>query len=433
MSDETTQFVLGDAAADALAQPPRRGLFGRRKKRKEPRAPLTNCENCGAALKGEYCAQCGQHAIDYRRSLLRVLVDAADSFLNWDTKFLTSIGVLLTRPSRLTNDFNAGRRVRYIHPLRLYLLASIAFFLIVKLINLDSGTSFNFDAGDREQIDDALAKLAAPESALTPEERAKVDAARAKLAEGTDALTPKERAQMESALGTLIAVSVKQNFREKDHLKLESALDRLPKPALTPATVIPEDAGAPAVEVTATPPAAPSPTPTHGPNISFSDDPNRPKTPFQNWLETRIKDKVGEDGTKGKLFLNTLRSNIPTMMLCCIPLFAFILKILYIRQRRYYVEHLVYALHIHSFVYVGVVIITLLAMGAARSLPALQGWMIGLLCVVLFVQVFLSIRRVYGQGWFFTTLKFLLGGIGYLVILLIAVGATAFVTLLLPD
>ena len=51
----------------------------------------------------------------------------------------------------------------------------------------------------------------------------------------------------------------------------------------------------------------------------------------------------------------------------------------------------------------------------------------------IFVQIFLSIRRVYGQGWFFTTLKFLLGGIVYFVILVFAVAATAFVTLLLPS
>jgi hypothetical protein len=61
-----------------------------------------------------------------------VALDALDSFLNWDTKFLNSVGVLLLRPWRLTNDFNAGRRVRYVHPLRLYLLASIAFFLLAQ-------------------------------------------------------------------------------------------------------------------------------------------------------------------------------------------------------------------------------------------------------------------------------------------------------------
>ena len=155
-------------------------------------------------------------------------------------------------------------------------------------------------------------------------------------------------------------------------------------------------------------------------------------TPFEAWMEQQIKDKIGEDGSKLKLFLDTLRNNIPVMMLCCIPLFAFVLKILYIRKRRFYVEHLVYALHIHTFLYVAVVITALAAMGANQTLPALSGWIIGLMSCAIFVQIFLSIRRVYGQGWFFTTFKFLLGGIAYLMILVTAVGATAFVTLLLP-
>ena len=34
--------------------------------------------------------------------------------------------------------------------------------------------------------------------------------------------------------------------------------------------------------------------------------------------------KLGEDGTKVQFFVETLRSNIPTMMLFCIPLFAFV-------------------------------------------------------------------------------------------------------------
>ena len=162
-------------------------------------------------------------------------------------------------------------------------------------------------------------------------------------------------------------------------------------------------------------------------------DSEKAKDPFERWIEGRIKDKIGENGTKGKLFLETLRSNVPTMMLCCIPLFAFVLKVLYFRQRRFYVEHLVYALHIHTFAYVGVVLIVLLSMAAGRWSSILQGLVIGLLCTTLAVQVFLSIRRVYRQGWFFTAFKFSLGGLIYFMILMIGIGATAFITLLLPD
>src|SRR4051812_1028123 len=437
MADETTDFILGDAAVDALGQPRKRRLFGRRKPRNEQ--PLTHCENCGTALTGNYCAECGQHAIDYRRSLVRVLIDAADSFFNWDTKFLKSVGILLIKPWKLTNDFNAGKRVRYVHPLRLYLLASIAFFLIARLLNFNGADAIQFDVNDRAEFANALGKLAAPESGLDEAERAKVAETLAKLPPADVKLSGKDQARMQAALGTLIASSLKQKWKEKDHAKLNKALDRLsaiepaatPEPAAEPGTT-PPAAETPEVSSAVEPTPIPSPTAKEHSGIHFSDTPDENKNPFERWMETRIKDKIGEGGTKGKLFLETLRSNIPTMMLCCVPLFAFVLKLLYIRQRRFYVEHLVYALHIHTFAYVGVVVIVLLSMAAQHSLPALRGLIIGLLCLALFVQVFLSIRRVYRQGWFFTTFKFLLGGLAYFVILVTAVALTAFVTLLLP-
>src|SRR3954452_19699246 len=173
MSDDSTQLILGDAAIDATTE----GKRGRRRKRsrRTDERVLTHCENCGAPLSGPYCSACGQHAIDYHRSLWRVLIDAADSFLNWDTKFLSTIGVLLIRPWQLTNDFNAGRRARYVHPLRLYLLASIAFFLIARLVNFNTDGVIQLDAEDRTEIAGVLGKLTGPDSALTPEQQATIE------------------------------------------------------------------------------------------------------------------------------------------------------------------------------------------------------------------------------------------------------------------
>src|SRR3954470_24015474 len=179
MSDDSTQLILGDAAIDATTE----GKRGRRRKRSRgtDERVLTHCENCGAPLSGPYCSACGQHAIDYHRSLWRVLIDAADSFLNWDTKFLSTIGVLLIRPWQLTNDFNSGRRARYVHPLRLYLVASIVFFLLARAINWDSQSPIQLTAEDRTELAASLSKMVSTESPLSPEERAHVEIARAKL------------------------------------------------------------------------------------------------------------------------------------------------------------------------------------------------------------------------------------------------------------
>ena len=57
-------------------------------------------------------------------------------------------------------------------------------------------------------------------------------------------------------------------------------------------------------------------------------------------MEKRAKEKLGPSGDRGDLFLRALLQNIAPMVLCCIPLFALVLKILYVFKRRYYVEHL---------------------------------------------------------------------------------------------
>ncbi|HEX4640588.1 MAG TPA: DUF3667 domain-containing protein, partial [Chthoniobacterales bacterium] len=168
MSDEIEQIVMADTASAMAEEPPRRrGIFGLRRRSKLPAKPLTHCENCGAPLTGEFCSQCGQHAIDYRRSIFRVLLDAADSFLNWDTKFLHSVNQLLLRPWQLTNDFNAGRRARYVHPLRLYLIASIVFFLLARAVNWESEGPIQLTAQDRSELVATLAKMVEPNSPLS--------------------------------------------------------------------------------------------------------------------------------------------------------------------------------------------------------------------------------------------------------------------------
>src|SRR5437660_7639924 len=94
MPDELEKFILGDTAVSAIEQASsgRRRFFGRRKIQPPP---ITHCENCGAELQGHWCAKCGQPAIDYRRSFRHVIADLLNEFLNWDSKFFATIGLLL--------------------------------------------------------------------------------------------------------------------------------------------------------------------------------------------------------------------------------------------------------------------------------------------------------------------------------------------------
>src|SRR5438093_2308450 len=296
MSDEPAKIVLGDTAITAIERIPGRRKFRRSK---DSHRLLTHCENCGAQLVGYYCAQCGQAAVDYRRSFRHVIADMLESFLNWDSKFFATIALLILKPWRLTNEFLAGKRVRYVNPLRLYLLASILFFFAVNL----GAKDLRFVPGK-----------------LRPKDRAELEA---DLKKGD--LPPAAREQLEALL-------------------LES-----PSPSSSPQSTSPS----PTTNV-----PSPSPAPEtdkqrqeygkigQRPFVVF--DQAKSTTPFERWVEARAKEKMGEHGTKMGLFIATLFSNLPYMMLCCILLFAFVLKILYLRRHIFYIDHLIYALHIHT-------------------------------------------------------------------------------------
>jgi Protein of unknown function (DUF3667) len=410
MEDETSQAIVGDSVASALDEHRRKRRFGWRKKPKKEATPLTHCENCGQELRGHYCSNCGQAAVSYHRSFRHVVVDVLDSFLNWDSKFIRSLGLLLWKPGWLTNQFLEGKRVRFVHPLRLYLLVSIVFFLCARLIPVSDTRNIK-----RED--------------MTPEQRAVFDEKMAKL---------KERQKKKHSIFS---------FNSDDK--------KSPQPAGT-VTPTPAESATPTDQV---PPAETTVNPSppeldaeinalvndkiaektaekqkKGPHVQFGPDKHEAKTPFEIWLQQRIKEQIGEDGARGKLFLETVRSNLSTMMLFCIPLFAFILKILYLRQKRFYIEHLVYALNIHAFFYLATILVVLASIGLHQWIPgAPQVWLTLLLSFLVVAQVFISIRRVYRQGWFMSFFKFALGGFIYLFVIVLGVAATAFVTLALPS
>ena len=95
-----------------------------------PAANGARCRNCGAALHGPFCAQCGQYDAPPDPTLRDLVADAWDALTNLDGKVLTSVKLLLLKPGALTVEYLAGRRARYLAPFRLYLLCSVAFFLL---------------------------------------------------------------------------------------------------------------------------------------------------------------------------------------------------------------------------------------------------------------------------------------------------------------
>jgi hypothetical protein len=304
--------------------------------------------------------------------------------------------------------------VRYVHPLRLYLLASILFFFAanygIKSAHLQP---INLSPNARAEIRDELER-----ENIVPEVQQKIEQAL-----GGKPVSPEKRAALEEQLKNenlpkVARDAIQQRLEYGDpssgaRERLEEAMKGLEPDVRTKVEQSLREARDKA--------------------DVFEPDKQEKPNDLGKWFEARAKEKMGEHGTKMELFISTLFSNLPYMMLCCIPLFAFVLKLLYVRRHIFYIDHLIYALHIHTFAYVGIVLIVLATIGLNRVVPGpIAGWTIALPWIAFVVQIFLSIRRVYRQGWFISIFKFLFGGFVYLIVLGAALAATFFITLVLP-
>ena len=145
----------------------------------------THCLNCGAILTGAFCAQCGQKNIARRQTLSELGNNFIATFSGYESKFLLTCRHLLLKPGFLPREYNAGRRERYFHPVRMYAFISVIYFFLFATLpgadksgamltitkdgkDVSSLTSDSLDLSDsfetREHYDSVQA-------ALPPEER----------------------------------------------------------------------------------------------------------------------------------------------------------------------------------------------------------------------------------------------------------------------
>jgi len=89
-----------------------------------------HCLNCGATLTDIYCAHCGQKNIARRQTLSELSYNFLSSFSGYESKFLLTCRHVLLKPGFLPIEYNAGRRERYFHPVRMYAFISVIYFFL---------------------------------------------------------------------------------------------------------------------------------------------------------------------------------------------------------------------------------------------------------------------------------------------------------------
>lgn len=259
------------------------------------------CANCYARLAPaqRFCGQCGQSAQRHAPTLTEFVHEFFSHYVALDGGVLwRSLGALAFRPGKLAVEYFAGRRKRYVGPLRLYLTASILFFVLIKF------TGLTFD------------ELTVAEAPVGPSGPVSVEA------------KPDERG----------ASTVSINF---------------------PGTTEPWWSGL---------------------------------EPLRLKLKERIA-KVEADAQRDgpKILVPMLRSFVQSLyyaMFILLPLYAMVLKLVYVDKGRTYGEHMVVGLYVHAmvfFTFLALYVLTWPALATAAML-----W--------LMIYPYLSFRRVYGGG-----------------------------------
>lgn len=94
-----------------------------------------NCLNCNATVQGRYCHVCGQENIEPREKFRHMLTHFVFDLFHFDGKFFRTMKYLLLRPGFLAQEHLRGRRMDYLHPIRLYIFTSAFFFLFFFMVS----------------------------------------------------------------------------------------------------------------------------------------------------------------------------------------------------------------------------------------------------------------------------------------------------------
>jgi len=399
--------------------------------------PQTVCANCDAPLVGPYCAQCGQRAAERIVPLHEMTREWVEDLFEFDIRIFRTLPTFFFKPGRLTDEYVRGRRVRYVRPLRLYLVSS---FILFSLLAFSDFATI--------ETEDSAAPTDATKATLTP---AQIDSlVDVQIDEASSSADPSvlvpaiqeaitSQAAVTSISGrtvTLDTTLLRQQLQSLDTLGrastaaidsfARSAVNRTDARVLSPPT---EDAdpGIPDPEDPALPPQsersqmAEEVANSLDINLGFEDPETEARA--KEFLRSRIV-RVIEDPNA---FLRGMIDRAPIFMFLLLPLFAFLLKLLYIRRGKLYVQHLIFALHVHALFFLVFSVVTALLLTEISALHTAAGW----LSFTPFAYLYIAMQHVYKQGWIKTGMKLVLLMFTYNTFLFIGVGLLALANFLL--
>ncbi len=323
---------------------------------------VARCANCGVALLGQYCSDCGQEDREVRRPFWRILSQLLHAIFELDGRVYRSLFYLYTRPGFLSGEYVNGRRTRYTPPLRMFLVLSISFFLMVSI----AGSLTNLGAaGTGPAALGADGNPTAPLSSDRPIQDFLNAGAEDEGLEGLEDL-------------------------DIDPQQVLEVLRGIDLPFLPAATE------------------------------------ERLKTLATDQLVANYNDMRENPGVFFRDFFSQSLEYVTIFVLLMMPLLALVQWALYLFKGRYYIEHFVLTLHNHSFLILTAYLLAVTGLFASLLpvLQGFIDWIDFAIVIWAIVYLYLSLKNFYCSGYFYSGLVYVSASLIYSA--LITAGFTIF-------
>ncbi|MBL4651165.1 MAG: DUF3667 domain-containing protein [Aureispira sp.] len=321
--------------------------------------PKHLCQSCHCLVNedAKFCAICGQKKILKPLSFKELIGDFCSNLFSLDSKFFRTFGYLIFLPGKLTKEYVSGRRQLYYTPFRLFL-----FWLTIALVLL------NFTLADIQTISNEMDTEIQIEIYK--------DSLRNQLnlvftdtinQQKLETLLPQSN-ELETIKGSFFSIGQIDSFNLKDFH------------TLSPDEII-------------------------------------KKYKVQGFFKQQIIRQLTKATKTPGDFQMYLLSHLSWIILISIPLITFVLKLLYLRRKKLYIEHLIYMLHLHTFIFISCSILFIFLLMS----PNLDhsGWPILYTLMAIGLYFILSIKNVYQQSLLKSSFKIILFLLVYFFIIVL--------------
>ncbi|RVU00955.1 DUF3667 domain-containing protein [Mucilaginibacter limnophilus] len=328
-----------------------------------------DCLNCGTELEGKFCHNCGQENLQLKESFGHMMTHAISDYFHFDHQFFHTLRPLFLTPGKLTNEYMAGRRAQYLHPVKMYIFVSIVYFLLL------------FEGSGHEEKKEVVHK----KDKLTKEQAAEAKKSLEDVPFMPAAAKKRAYAEIDSNVDT--ASTDTSSHKKSSSVALDDEEEDTDDTGEFMSGLA-EGMGA----------SDKSYKSVEEYEAAQRKLPDGKRDGFLTRYLEQKKIAWKQSGKNGKeVIIEGIKHNAPKMMFVLLPVFALILKISFYKNRKFYVEHLIHSIHLHSFLFLFCTIIMLAQMGLPDAWH-LDGWMSFLAFCTIVWYIYRSLRTVYHRS-----------------------------------